>query len=303
MGDEAPGAVVNLCSLPARRTQRVDVVEEWQVSLSQVRDFRGPVVHLQVDVEVIVTVPRRAHAVVPQPLQIRRQSAWATAGHQQIPAELKIQRFERRIRLAAFDAFQSFVGRQRRGGCWSKPQRCAPEQPLMVGHVIGSHPLVAFVRCRGDLPLNRYFRKIGAPITFRKSRLSGTSPRPRTKASSGCEPITWPTISGCSGARPATWTSGRLTLPTDERLERVKHGERPGARSAVLSVRPLPAHREQPPRRSAGEPAGPVERQHEPAVGQRLSHQHQPADELLAGGGHEPRGDCTRRCSTSRFAA
>ena len=93
-------------------------------------------------------------------------------------------------------------------------------------------------------------------------------------------------------------------LPTDERLERVKKGDAdPGLDALYLPVRPLPADRQQPPRRSAREPAGPVERQHEPAVGHRLSPQHQPADELLAGRGDQPRRAARAALRLPRVAA
>ncbi len=92
--------------------------------------------------------------------------------------------------------------------------------------------------------------------------------------------------------------------PTDERLERVKRGERDlESRQPVFSVRTLPPHSQQPPRRPTREPAGTLERQHEPAVGQRLSPEHQPADELLAGGGDEPRRDPPAVVRLRRVAA
>ena len=88
---------MDLCGLPAWLAQRLDVVEQRAMRLREIGHFRRPVVHLQVDVEVIVAVPRGAHTVVPQPLQIRGQSARAAAGDQQIPAELKIERLQTEI--------------------------------------------------------------------------------------------------------------------------------------------------------------------------------------------------------------
>ena len=90
------------------------------------------------------------------------------------------------------------------------------------------------------------------------------------KASSGCEPIMWPTISGCSGARRCDLAQPRASRcrPTNGSNASNSGETGLGARSAVFSVRPIPAHRQQPPRRTAGESAGVVERQHEPAVGQ-----------------------------------
>ena len=62
----------------------------------------------------------------------------------------------------------------------------------------------------------------------------------------------------------------------------------PGARGALFSIRPLPADRQQPPRRPAGQPAGRLERGTQPAVGEQVHDQHQFRDELLAGGVCQP---------------
>ena len=77
--------------------------------------------------------------------------------------------------------------------------------------------------------------------------------------------------------------------PTDERVRGFARRRRPGARGAVLPVRPLPADRQLAAGHAAGQPAGHLERQHVAAVGQQVHDQHQHRDELLAGGVHEPR--------------
>ena len=79
--------------------------------------------------------------------------------------------------------------------------------------------------------------------------------------------------------------------------------DRSRPRRALFPVRPLSADREQPARGSARQPAGPLERQHEPAVGRRLPPQHQPADELLAGRGDQPRRAARAAVRLSRVAA
>ena len=65
----------------------------------------------------------------------------------------------------------------------------------------------------------------------------------------------------------------------------------PRARAAVLQLRPLSADRVVARRLAARQPAGRVERQGHAAVERRLPRQHQPADELLAGGSSQPRRD------------
>ena len=112
MRDEAVGAVMDARGLSARLAQRFEIVEERLMELGEVRHFRRPVIHLQVDVEVIVAVPRREHAVVPQPLQVRGEPARAAARNQQIAAELKVERFEAEIGLTLLDALEPLVGRR-----------------------------------------------------------------------------------------------------------------------------------------------------------------------------------------------
>ena len=68
-------------------------------------------------------------------------------------------------------------------------------------------------------------------------------------------------------------------------------GARSPARTALFPVRPLPADRLFARGFAAREPAGRVERQGHAAVERRLPRQHQPADELLAGGSGESRRD------------
>ena len=111
MRHESVGAVMHARRLPARLAQRFEIVEERLMQLGEVRHFRRPVIHLQVDVEVVVAVPRRKHAVVPQPLQVRRDPARAAARNQQIAAELKVERFEAEIGLTLLDALEALVGR------------------------------------------------------------------------------------------------------------------------------------------------------------------------------------------------
>ena len=69
------------------------------------------------------------------------------------------------------------------------------------------------------------------------------------------------------------------------------------ARGAVLPVRPLPADREQPARRSGRESPGHLERLAGAVLGQQVHDQHQHRDELLAGGGRPTSRSCTSRCS------
>ena len=170
-----------------------------------------------------------------------------------------------------------------------------------AGHLSRTHP-----RRERDHCDDRTDR--GHQLSRRRSarrRWTGRSRRRRTRDSSGFEQITWPTISGSSGARRCGSDQRRASTLADRRTTgaRQTRRARSGARSAVLSVRPVSADGQQPPRRTACESAGAVERQHEPAVGQRLSPQHQLADELLARGSLEPGRDAPAALRLHRVAA
>ena len=126
MGDEAARAVVDARGLAARLAQRLEEVEQRLVQLGEVGHLRRPVVHLQVDVEVIVGVPRRVHAVVPEALQVRGQIAGAAARDQQIAAELEVERVERRVGRPRFTrSSRSSVGSAAARGRTGRPRRRA----------------------------------------------------------------------------------------------------------------------------------------------------------------------------------
>ena len=61
-------------------------------ALREVRRVRAPVVHLDVDVRVVVAVPRRVVGVVPYSLQVRGERARTRAGNEQVATEVELQR-------------------------------------------------------------------------------------------------------------------------------------------------------------------------------------------------------------------
>ena len=71
----AARVVVGLRGLAARLDQRGDELVQRLVQLGEVADLGRPVVHLHVDVEVPVAVPRRLDFLGPDALQVGRQSA------------------------------------------------------------------------------------------------------------------------------------------------------------------------------------------------------------------------------------
>ena len=112
MRDEAPGAVVYPRRDSSRLAQRVEEFEERQMGLREIRHLRRPVVHLKVDVQVVVAVPWRVHAVVPEALQVGREPARTAARDQQVTPELKVQRLQSRIDGPLLHAVEPFVCRE-----------------------------------------------------------------------------------------------------------------------------------------------------------------------------------------------
>ena len=88
-----------------------------------------------------------------------------------------------------------------------------------------------------------------------------------------------------------------MKLPTDERIKDFAERQRPATRGALLPVWPLPAALQLAARRPARQFAGHLERQHEPAVGQQIHHQHQHRDELLARRARATSASASSRCS------
>ena len=120
----------------------------------------------------------------------------------------------------------------------------------------------------------------------------------RRSRSTRCSRTTWPSISGCSAACTLDLGATDAAQLSDRRADRdLRQGERSATGGALLPVRPLPADLQLAARRPAGEPPGPLERQHEPALGQQVHDQHQHRDELLAG-----RADATSASASSRWS-
>ena len=90
VSDEAARAVVISRGLSASHAKVVEQVPQRLLHLGQIRHVCRPVVHLDVDVDVVVGVPRRGDLVVPNALQIRGHRVRPRRSHQQVAAELKV---------------------------------------------------------------------------------------------------------------------------------------------------------------------------------------------------------------------
>ena len=65
MGHEAPAVVNVLCGFSAAGPKVVGQIEERFVTFGQVADLGGPVVHLDIDIDVVIAVPRGFDVLIP----------------------------------------------------------------------------------------------------------------------------------------------------------------------------------------------------------------------------------------------
>jgi hypothetical protein len=94
----AVGAVVRLRRLLAVRHELRDEPEQRPVAVRQVRRLCQPVVHLDVDVQVEVAVPRRLHLLRPEPLEVGGEGAVGSGRtDQQVAPEVEGQSREGRV--------------------------------------------------------------------------------------------------------------------------------------------------------------------------------------------------------------
>ncbi len=90
-------------------------------SSGEVGDLGRPVVHLGVDVDGVLALPRRRERVVPEPLQVRGHRARPAAGDQQVAAEVEVEHGQPGIVGTGLHALEPRVGRQvGRGGVEAK---------------------------------------------------------------------------------------------------------------------------------------------------------------------------------------
>ena len=81
------------------------------MALTEVADLGNPVVHLGVDVDGPLAVPRRREAVIPDPLQRCRQASRAAACNQEVTRVLEIQGEEARIAATRPHGSESGISR------------------------------------------------------------------------------------------------------------------------------------------------------------------------------------------------
>ena len=143
-----------------------DQPEERRVALGEVGRLRGPVVHLDVDVGVVVAVPRRLVAVVPQPLEIGRQPTGPRAGDEQVAAVLEEEVLEARVVALGLVGVEPLAGGQGAllGGRLPDAQLDAVEERLVVLHVGGPQRVEGLRRGGAELLGEPRVGRVAAPV-------------------------------------------------------------------------------------------------------------------------------------------
>ncbi len=102
-----------------------------------------------------------------------------------------------------------------------------------------------------------------------------------------CAASTWPTTADMPARANLRLLDGPdplRNLATDKRMTRLRNGgDDRGPYRHILSIRPLHAHQQQPPRHAASQSARHLEREPRSTVGLEVHRQHQHRDELLDG--------------------
>ena len=97
--DPSLGAVEGLRRAFARRDDALDPVGERADGLGKCALLGRPIVHLQVDIQMIVPIPRSLDGLRPQPLQVGGQCTRACAGEKEVASELHIERGQGWVQL------------------------------------------------------------------------------------------------------------------------------------------------------------------------------------------------------------
>ena len=127
VGDEAAAVIQLSRGALAVRHHAGQQVKQRFLALCQAADVGGPVVHLGVDIDGILGIPRREERVVPDALQISGQAARAAGRKQKPPSVLEVQRVQPRVGLCG-GAPQAFVGGQGlQGGVCGKGEAAGVE--------------------------------------------------------------------------------------------------------------------------------------------------------------------------------
>ena len=143
---------------------RLDVVNHGLHTFQQVVAEGGPVVHLDIDVVVVIAMPRAVNVVEPNSLQVGGQRAGSGTCNEQVAAKLEIERLEIGIVTVA-----AIVGESLRGGFRevytpiAETEVYMVEERLVVGQVAFEQFLVVHLRS-GLHPRSRGFLRLLAYV-------------------------------------------------------------------------------------------------------------------------------------------
>ena len=97
--DPAARIVVGLCGCLPRLDQRLHIVEQRHVTRGEVGGLGKPVVHLDIDVEVVVAIPRRRIFLCPDSLKVCREPAGPAGADEEVAPNLEKECRESWIQL------------------------------------------------------------------------------------------------------------------------------------------------------------------------------------------------------------
>ena len=119
----------------AAGTQVVQQIEKRLVTFRQVTHLSGPVIHLNINVNVIVGVVGRVQTVYPLAPQVNGHRTGARAADEQVSAKLKIQGNKLWILSALLERLQALVGWH--VGClgFRQIQLDSSKKSLMLGNM------------------------------------------------------------------------------------------------------------------------------------------------------------------------
>ena len=112
------------------------------MAFRQIANLGRPVVHLDVDVDMVIRIPGWYQLIVPDPLQIGRQVPRPGTADQQVASEIEIEGGQTGIGAVLRDTVQPDVSGQIRHGRGSQIERDPAEEALVLLHMVGQHFII-----------------------------------------------------------------------------------------------------------------------------------------------------------------
>ena len=148
-------------------------IDQRGMQLGKVPRLGKPMVHLQVDVQVVIAVPRSLDGIGPESLQVWRQLSGTRRGDQQIAPVLVIQGIQPGIVFCAGCGKPFIRGNVRQIIYRAELEGDPVKQPFVCADMILAQPPVAFVECLSQEGVAVLFRIIGEIIRSRRKDQRG----------------------------------------------------------------------------------------------------------------------------------